>query len=297
METYVENQAIFNTIINKIITNNTSVGAYILVCNSDKLLNKTSNCLSKALICPNKYQKNCNNCNICKQIDNLEYPELKIIKPVNNNIKKSDVLELRNEFQTLSLNGKNRVYIINHAEYLGVSAANSILKFLEEPEGNVVGIFTTNNLSGVLETIKSRCQIIKLNNVNSKQGLEYVKEYCLCDDVIIEKALDFAYIIENNEDDLLVKIDDINTQMDSKEKLLSFFNVLLLIYMDKLNKIIFEKINYFNNSDKFDSILINDKNLVISRINIILKNIQKLRYNVNSVLFLANFVIELKEGN
>lgn len=87
------------------------------------------------MICPYKYKENCNNCNICSRIDNNIFSELKIINPVNGVIKKESIIELRNDFQTQSIEGKNEVYIINDAECLNQSSANAILKFLEEQIG------------------------------------------------------------------------------------------------------------------------------------------------------------------
>jgi DNA polymerase-3 subunit delta' len=41
---------------------------------------------------------------------------------------------------------------------VNIQSLNSLLKFLEEPHDNIYAIFTCNNISNVLPTIKSRCQ-------------------------------------------------------------------------------------------------------------------------------------------
>ena len=51
--------------------------------------------------------------------------------------------------------------VINDVELLNTSAANSILKFLEEPEENIIAILITSNRNLVINTIVSRCQVIR----------------------------------------------------------------------------------------------------------------------------------------
>ena len=46
-----------------------------------------------------------------------------------------------------------------------VPSLNSLLKFLEEPDKDIIAILMTNNINNVLSTIISRCKVIKLNNV------------------------------------------------------------------------------------------------------------------------------------
>ena len=43
---------------------------------------------------------------------------------------------------------------------MNTSAANSLLKFLEEPVGNFLAILETESVGRILPTIQSRCQII-----------------------------------------------------------------------------------------------------------------------------------------
>ncbi len=48
--------------------------------------------------------------------------------------KKDQLLTLQEDFRMKSIEGSKRIYIISEADKLNVQAANSILKFLEEPE-------------------------------------------------------------------------------------------------------------------------------------------------------------------
>ncbi len=105
---------------------------------------------------------NCNRCNNCKLIDENSFPDLQIIEAEGNQIKKSQLLSLKDEYQNKSLIGQRRVYIIKNAEKLNSSSANTILKFLEEPEEGIIAILLTSNRYRVLDTILSRCQVLSL---------------------------------------------------------------------------------------------------------------------------------------
>ena len=76
-----------------------------------------------------------------------EYTELKIVKPNGQFIKKEQLLELQNSVLNKPVEANKIIYIIKNAERLNSSSANSILKFLEEPEDNIIAILLTDNLN------------------------------------------------------------------------------------------------------------------------------------------------------
>lgn len=54
-----------------------------------------------------------------------------------------------------------------------IDAQNAFLKNLEEPQPNLIYILHTSNLSGVLPTIQSRCQIIKTVDIDRQIPQEH----------------------------------------------------------------------------------------------------------------------------
>ncbi|MCK5919002.1 MAG: DNA polymerase III subunit delta' [Cocleimonas sp.] len=68
----------------------------------------------------------------------------------------------------------SRVAYINPAESLNVNAANSLLKSLEEPANNSVIILVTSQISTLLATIKSRCQMLHLPTPNKQVALHWL---------------------------------------------------------------------------------------------------------------------------
>ncbi len=296
-EIVLEKQPILSRILNKINNTSTCAQAYMLVGINPEDLEKNALLLSKVMICPHKYFMNCSLCNICARINSGNFGELKIINPVNGTINKEKIIKLRDSFQTQSIEGKKQVYIINNAETLNSSAANSLLKFLEEPESNTVAIFTTTNLNEVINTIVSRCQIIKLNNTNIKKDINFIETITNLDIEQINHVLNYLFVIENNivRATALVKelyLDEFN----SKELLKSSFLVILLAYKDALNYKTFQKMEYFNGETGIKNIAnSHSTKILIKKIKFILENIHKLEYNVNVTLFVSNVLIGIGE--
>ena len=138
---------------------------------------------AKSIICNNhfcnKEYNKCLSCSICDRIDNYNYPELRIIESDSNVIKKEQLLDLQSDFSLSSIEGNYRVYIIRDCDKMNKQAANSLLKFLEEPSDGIVAILLTNNINSVLSTIISRCQVFNLVNYNKFSNESAVMNYAL----------------------------------------------------------------------------------------------------------------------
>ena len=91
-------------------------------------------------------------------------------------LQKEQLDELQKEFSEKSIFSNKKIYIINHADRLNKSAANSILKFLEEPEENIIAILITDNIYQLLDTIVSRCQIISFSKEHSISSLSFIEK-------------------------------------------------------------------------------------------------------------------------
>lgn len=293
---FIKNQPILSKIFNKIRNTENNVQAYILFGESRESLEKYAALFSKILICPHKYEENCDKCNICMRIDSNNYGELKIINPVNKMIKKEAIIELRDYFQTESIEGRNQVYIINDIETLNAAAANSILKFLEEPDSNSVAIFTTTNLDEVIGTIASRCQIIKINNVKTKFGIEFVQEISGFEEDNIYKIMDFVKKMEKNPVMAFANIkNDFMKSFDTKESINSALQVMILYYKDMLDYKLKNKCLYFEVNDLKNVANSQTIDVITKKISFILENISKIEYNVNILLFMNNLLIGIGE--
>ncbi len=113
---------------------------------------------AKFLLCPNN---GCGECNICHLIESNQYRDYYVIDATSSNIKKSQILDLQTEFKNKALLNR-RVYVITDASKLNNSSANTLLKFLEEPENDIVALLLCNNRYQIIDTIRSRCQVFPL---------------------------------------------------------------------------------------------------------------------------------------
>lgn len=87
-------------------------------------------------------------------------------------IKIEKIRQLVSELSQSSRDGRDRFYILDDAEKLTLSAANSLLKSLEEPsKGNHLFI-SVDNQEMVLATIRSRCQWVHLPEVSHDKSRE-----------------------------------------------------------------------------------------------------------------------------
>jgi DNA polymerase-3 subunit delta' len=134
--------------------------------------------------------------NDLKKIQSNSHPDLLIIK---KDEKKRDITidAVREINQFLNLTAaisKDRVIIIDALDDLNRNSNNAILKTLEEPPANVFLILINHNQSMVMDTIKSRCHLIKINSPSYKNFK-----------IILEKYIEN---IDETEVEILAKISD-----------------------------------------------------------------------------------------
>ncbi|KRG12827.1 DNA polymerase III subunit delta' [Lederbergia galactosidilytica] len=107
----------------------------------------------------------CEQCVNCKRILNGNHPDVHIVAPDGLSIKIDQIRSLRAEFNKTGLESKKKFYIIIDAEKMTNSAANSLLKFLEEPYMQTTAILLTEQPQRILPTIISRCQTISFQSL------------------------------------------------------------------------------------------------------------------------------------
>ena len=118
--------------------------------------------LSKSLFCSEKTGIfPCEKCRNCKLIEQEEFPDVTIIKPLNQVIKTERIRELVSQFSQSGIENQRQVFIIEQAEKMHVNAANSLLKVIEEPQSEIYIFFLTDDEEQMLPTIRSRTQIFQ----------------------------------------------------------------------------------------------------------------------------------------
>ncbi len=114
--------------------------------------------LGKVVNCENPEEGNpCNQCHMCKGIDNQTTMNVIEIDAASNNGVDS-VREIVEEVRYSPTEGKYKVYIIDEVHMLSTGAFNALLKTLEEPPSYVIFILATTEVHKIPITILSRCQ-------------------------------------------------------------------------------------------------------------------------------------------
>lgn len=88
-------------------------------------------------------------------------------------IKVNSVRLINENINFSSISGEKRAVIIKNCENFNSSSANALLKSLEEPKDDITFILTTNDISRLVATIRSRCNIYTLSTVSPQQCREY----------------------------------------------------------------------------------------------------------------------------
>ncbi|SEN64709.1 DNA polymerase III subunit delta' [Lihuaxuella thermophila] len=126
---------------------------------------KTAMELAKALNCEQKGADACDRCRSCLRIEHGNHPDVIRIKPDGASIKIDQVRQLQRAFSFSPGKEVVRVIMIEQADFMTPQAANSLLKFLEEPVSAMVAILITENIHAMLPTVLSRCQILRFSQL------------------------------------------------------------------------------------------------------------------------------------
>ena len=104
----------------------------------------------------------CGHCKTCQLFANDSYPDHMTIVNDKNTIGVDAIRKLSQFFEKTAHIGQAKTALVNHADTMTVSAANALLKTLEEPTSESFIILTTGSRDTLLPTIISRCQKIEI---------------------------------------------------------------------------------------------------------------------------------------
>lgn len=131
---------------------------------------KTAVTLAKALNCVELTDDSCDHCDSCLRIDRGQHPNVRIVLREKNReqIVKEQIDEINYLSKMRPWNQGKLVFIIDEADRMNETVANSFLKTLEEPRPFVYFILVTEDLPVILPTIRSRCQVLKFKPVSQE---------------------------------------------------------------------------------------------------------------------------------
>ena len=308
LDDYKDVQAFAYRILKNEIDKKKYSHAYMIEANNFSDAMGFAKSLAKTLFCVSSSNPEA----IIEQIDTNNFPELKIIDPEGLTIKKEEIEELQAEFAKKPLYSDKKIYIINNAQRLNGAAANSLLKFLEEPNQDIVAILVTNNIYEMMETIISRCQIVNLKEevidyskaelktrilLSINKTEEEIKNIFEIDDInnALYRCIDFVNYYEKHKMDTFIYINKMWFDFyKTKDQFDVAFQIILLYYTDIIRLSCKANLNiFFEYENEMQDIIENTSiNKLCKKVKTIIELEKKIKANNNLNLLMDKLLIE-----
>jgi DNA polymerase-3 subunit delta' len=106
----------------------------------------------------------CRQCSACQRIERMQHPDLAVVQAdqFGGTLKVDQVRELQHSLALAPYEARYRIALFLRFEEAHISAANALLKTLEEPPPQVVLLVTAESIESLLPTIVSRCEVLRL---------------------------------------------------------------------------------------------------------------------------------------
>ncbi|CAG9623059.1 DNA polymerase III subunit delta' [Sutcliffiella rhizosphaerae] len=281
---------------------------------------------AKSLLCKNRNGVNpCLTCSNCKRIDSRNHPDVHVVEPDGNSIKKQQIQFLQEEFSKTGLESKRKIYIIEHADKMTINAANSLLKFLEEPNQETFAFLLTENVNLMLNTIISRCQPLSFRALTSEglveklvaegislplaksaaaltNSLEEAVELCRDDWFALARSLViklYEAIFTRPKASLLLIQEKWMPHFSERKQLEIGLDLMLYIYKDMLYAQLAkeEQMVFVDERERIQKLALQTtQQRVTEHLSYILQSKSRLASNVNPHLLMEHLALNLQEG-
>lgn len=104
----------------------------------------------------------CGHCRSCRLAASRSHPDHHFISPEKGQIRVDAIRDMIREANLSPVEGRFKVFIISSFDQANLSAANALLKTLEEPSDTTRILLISSQAASLLPTITSRCQIVHL---------------------------------------------------------------------------------------------------------------------------------------
>ena len=255
-ENIVGNNKIKESLKNAVKSNNVS-HSYLFIGKAGVGKKIFAKDLAKKVMCLGNSILEFDNCDSCIKFDANSNPDFSIIVPDGKSIKIEQIRDLQARILEKPISSNKKVYIIDDADTMTEESQNCLLKTLEEPPEYAMIILIASNENRMLQTIKSRCVIIRFEDLTNEEISQILHTndqdiIRLCEgsvakaDTISEKREMFAqlkiiadYLSKNSLIDVLNNSDLLYSSKDDIMTLLDFLNI---IFFEKAK----ENIKYSN---------------------------------------------------
>ncbi len=275
--------------------------------------------IAKTILCLESNNSPCNQCNSCELYKNETHPDF--IK--NNDETKILIDEIREiiDFSYLSSSiSSSKVIFLHNCENMNRNSQNALLKTLEEPTDNTYILMTSSKKRALNPTIYSRCNKIKIDNLDQKQINEWVvaqgfNDFNYYDFPSFLNPLEIVQYIDEGDDKKFIKFSETLLQFSNKQisinKTTKYLIDLDMPLIDKINllvdfykNLLSSRISKMPYSGKF--IKLNDLSFsTINLSNVIneLNDLREMIYKVSSlneshlfkyIIFKLNSIVKLQ---
>lgn len=208
---------------------------------------------AKALNCLRLSDDSCDSCISCRKIDDGNHPDVQVIEPSSNWLKIDQIRALQRRASFRAMEGRYKAFILLGADRMTDEAANSMLKTLEEPPSDTVFILVATNMSMILPTILSRCQLFRFHNIPRETIKKALRERFLIGEATasriallcegkVERALKMAENPGSIEDEEIPKplkgmemleifkmAEELSSDPEKLDRLLAWYRDLMLV--------------------------------------------------------------------
>lgn len=146
----------------------------------------------------------CGQCQMCLSIKSGQNVDVTVIQSESASLKIEDLEPIRTAMGFRPHQARFRVFVILGAETLTPTAANSLLKILEEPPSSWKFILTTSDASLILPTIVSRCQRIRFKPLSTA----IIEDSLHAQDISLERRQLTSRLAQGNLDRALLLTQD-----------------------------------------------------------------------------------------
>ena len=134
-----------------------------------RLCAKLASC---AIMCQDKKDAPCGKCDFCRKIMNDSCTDVRTYDA----FKVEDVRKIKETLYETPTECDYKIYILNDVQLMNPKAQNALLISLEEPPKNVIFFLLCTDSGALLETIRSRAQIVRTKPLCDEVIIKYVKE-------------------------------------------------------------------------------------------------------------------------
>jgi DNA polymerase-3 subunit delta' len=213
-------------------------------------------------------------------VEGGNHPDILVVEPDGQFIKVEQIRELQKRLGYKPFEGKATVCIVDGADRLNISAANSLLKTLEEPPAQTHLVLIAENIRMVIPTILSRCQRINFSPLPAEEVEELLKKDASFGEEDIKtiaamsggspgKALNMAGAFPMEENYLLLKdfssIDSVEKAFSVAEKLVAKDQVTQLMQKLELLKFFMRDVMLTKLGSGNKIVNANQKNIIVKR--------------------------------